>query len=211
MPPLFSLSPLFPYLLPIGVLNMGFIPRDRRQQAMLRRQLGKDLPIVVFRSGPVPVSDAPSRVVGGLCNFSDAPWHEIDSKAELVRTLPRSRFRGAFGEKVTLPVDTAETLERFEKELRSVGLIRKGEVLRQGAKLKSHFRVQVLGAVGNTLDVHELSSLKNAHSGPLSGVGERATKSRCSEPKPLLEAVQPKGLPFKGRRCIRVKGGLPPT
>ena len=211
MPPLFSLSPLFPYLLPIGVLNMGFVPRDRRQQAMLRRQLGKDLPVVVFRSGPVPLSDSPSRVVGGLRNFSDAPWHEIDGQAELVSTLPRSRFRGAFGEKVTLPVDVAETLERFEKELRSVGLIRKGEVLRQGAKLKTHFRVQILGAVGNTLDVHELSSLKNAHSGPLSGVGERATKSRCSEPKPLLEAVQPKGPPFKGKRCIRVKGGLPPT
>ena len=130
---------------------------------------------------------------------------------ELMRALPRSRFRGAFGEKVTLPVDTAETLERFEKELRSVGLIRKGEVLRQGAKLKSHFRVQILGAEGNTLDVHELSSLKNAHSGPLSGVGERATKLRCSEPKPLHEAVKPNGPPVKGRRCIRVKGGLPPT
>ena len=142
MPPLFSLEPFFPDLLPIGVLNMGFIPRDRRQQAMLRRQLGKDLPVVVFRSGPVPLPDCPSRVVGRLSNFSDAPWYEIDSETELVRALPRSRFRGAFGEKVTLPVDTAETLERFEKELRSVGLIRKGEVLRQGAKLKSHFRVQ---------------------------------------------------------------------
>ena len=211
MPPLFSLSPLFPYLLPIGVLYMGFVPRNRRKQAMLRRQLGKDLPVVVFRSGPVPLSDSPSRVVGGLRNFSDAPWHEIDSQAELVSTLPRSRFRGAFGEKVTLPVDVAETLERFEKELRSVGLIRKGEVLRQGAKLKTHFRVQILGAVGNTLDVHELSSLKNAHSGPLSGVGERATKSRCSEPKPLHEAVKPNGPTVKGKRCIRVKGGLPPT
>lgn len=190
---------------------MGFVPRDRRQQAMLRRQLGKDLPIVVFRSGPVPLPDCPSRVVGRLSNFSDAPWYEIDSETELVRALPRSRFRGAFGEKVTLPVGTAETLERFEKELRSVGLIRKGEVLRQGAKLKTHFRVQILGAVGNTLDVHELSSLKNAHSGPLSGVGERATKLRCSEPKPLHEAVKPNGPPVKGKRCLRVKGGLPPT
>ena len=211
MPPLFSLSPRLPYLLPIGVLNMGFVPRNRRQQAMLRRQLGQDLPIVVFRSGPVPLPQAGSRVVGGLSNFSDAPWYEIDGEAELMRTLPRSRFRGAFGEKVSLPVDTAESLERFEKELRSVGLIRTGEVLRQGAKLKSHFRVQVLGAVGNSLDVHELSSLKNAHSGPVRGVGERASKLRCSEPKPLLEAVKPKGHPYKGRRCIRVKGGLPPT
>ena len=190
---------------------MGFVPRNRRQQAMLRRQLGQDLPVVVFRFGPVPLTEAGSRVVGGLCNFSDAPWHEIDCQSELVRTLPRSRFRGAFGEKVSLPVDTAETLERFDKELRSVGLIRKGEVLRQSAKLKTHFRVQVLGAVRNTLDVHELSSLKNAHIGPLRGVGERATKLRRSEPKPLHEAVKPNGPPVKGKRCIRVKGGLPPT
>ena len=190
---------------------MGFVPRDRRQQAMLRRQLGEGLPVVVFRSGPVPLSQGGSRVVGRLSNFADAPWYEIDSETELVRALPRSRFRGAFGEKVTLPVGTAETLERFEKELRSVGLIRKGEVLRQGAKLKSHFRVQILGAVGNTLDVHELSSLKNAHSGPVRGEGERATKLRRSEPKPLHEAVKPNGHPVKGRRCIRVKGGLPPT
>ena len=197
MPPLFSLEPNFPYLFPIGVFDMGFVPRDRRQQAMLRRQLGEGLPVVVFRSGPVPLSQGPSRVVGGLSNFSDAPWHEIDSEAELVRALPRSRFRGAFGEKVTLPVGTAETLERFEKELRSVGLIRKGEVLRQGAKLKSHFRVQILGAVGNTLDVHELSSLKNAHSGPVRGEGERATKLRCSEPKPLHEAVKPNRPPTR--------------
>ena len=195
----------------MGVFNMGSIPRDRRQQAMLRRQLGEGLPVVVFRSGPVPLSQAGSRVVGRLTNFADASWHEVDSETELMRTLPRSRFRGAFGEKVTLPVGTAETLERFEKELRSVGLIRKGEVLRQGAKLKSHFRVQILGAVGNTLDVHELSSLKNAHSGPLKGEGERAPKLRCSEPKPPVEPVQAKQHPFKGRRCIRVKGGLPPT
>ena len=90
---------------------MGFVPANRRAQARLRRQLGENLPVVVFRSGPVPLSQGPSRVVGGLSNFSDAPWHEIDSETELVRALPRSRFRGAFGEKVTLPVGTAETLE----------------------------------------------------------------------------------------------------
>ena len=56
---------------------MGFVPRDRRQQAMLSRQLGKDLPIVVFRSGPVQVPGGPSRVVGRLSNISDAPWKEI--------------------------------------------------------------------------------------------------------------------------------------
>ena len=191
----------------MGVFNMGSIPRDRRQQAMLRRQLGQDLPVAVFRFGPVPLPPAVTVSRTELEDFRN----EIDCEPELVRALPRARFRGAFGEKVVLPVGTAEALERFESELRKVGLIRKGQVLRQGAKLKSHFRVQVVKGERSSLDVHEFSSLKNAHSGPVRGVGERATKLRRSEPKPLHEAVKPNGPPVKGRRCIRVKGGLPPT
>ena len=162
---------------------------------------------MVFRSGPVPL---PTRVIS---DPSEDARNEIDSEPELVWALPRSRFRGAFGEQVVLPVGTAETLERFESELRSVGLIRKGEVLRQGAKLRTHFRVQV--AKGKRpaveLDAHEFSSLKNAHSGPLSGVGERAANLRRSEPKPLHEPVQANGQGVQRKRCIRVKGGLPPT
>jgi len=191
----------------MGVFNMGSVPRDRRKQAMLRRQLGQDLPVAVFRFGPVPLPPPVTFSRTELEDFRD----EIDGEPELVRALPRARFRGAFGEKVVLPVGTAQTLERFEAELRAVGLIRKGQVLRQGAKLKSHFRVQVVKGERSSLDVHEFSSLKNAHSGPVRGVGERANKLRRSEPKPLLEPVQAKGHGVQRKRCVRVKGGLPPT
>ena len=34
---------------------MRFVPKDGRAQAMRRRQLGQDLPVVVFSWGPVPL------------------------------------------------------------------------------------------------------------------------------------------------------------
>ena len=171
---------------------------------MLRRQLGKDLPIVVFGFGPVPVPSAVAVAGPELQTLGC----EIDSKPELMRALPRRRFRGAFGEQVVLPVGTAETLEGFEAELRKVGLIGKGQVLRQGAKLKSHFRVQVVKGERSSLDVHEFSSLKNASDWPLSGEGERAPKLRRSEPKPLPEPVSGEGTPYKRKRpLVRCKPG----
>ena len=171
---------------------------------MLRRQLGQDLPIVVFNWGPVPV---PSTL--SLSGLELEPLrHEIHSEPELMRALPRARFRGAFGEEVELPVGTAQTLERFEAELRRVGLIGKGQILRQGAKLPTHFRVQVVKGERSSLDVHEFSSLKNASDWPLSGEGERAPKLRRSEPKPLPEPVSGEGTLFKRKRpLVRCKPG----
>ena len=181
---------------------MGFVPANRRAQARLRRQLGENLPVVVFGFGPVPL---PTRVVA---DTSQDAGNVVHSEPELMRALPRSRFRGAFGEKVVLPVGTAQTLEGFEAELRKVGLIRKGEVLRQGAKLKSHFRVQVVKGERSSLEVHEFSSLKNASDWPLSGEGERAPKLRRSEPKPLPEAVSAEGTLYKRQRpLVRCKPG----
>ena len=177
---------------------MGFVPANRRAQARLRRQLGENLPVVVFGFGPVPL---PTRVV------ADTPQdagNVVHGETELVRALPRSRFRGAFGEQVVLPVSRAETLERFEAELRSVGLIRPNECLRQGAKLPSHFRVQVRHGKrpAGELLVHDLSSLKNARSGPLKGEGERAPKLRCSEPKPSCEPVSGEQALYKRKRPL---------
>lgn len=158
---------------------MRSIPRDRRAQAMLRRQLGQNLPVVVFRWGPVPLTD-PVRV--------KAARDEIDGKAVLMRALPRSHFRGAFGEQVRLPVGTAETLERFQQELRLVGLIGHNEVLRQGAKDPSYFRVQVRDEKLTSFDIHEASSvLENGVAAV--GVGERALKLRCSEPEPTSKLL----------------------
>ena len=165
---------------------------------MLRRQLGQDLPIVVFSWGPVPVPPAVT-----LSRLELEPLrHEVDSEPELMRALPRARFRGAFGEQVVLPVGTAQSLERFEAELRRVGLIRKGEALRQGAKLPTHFRVQVVGDKGASLDVYEFLFLKNVSDWPLSGEGERASKLRRSEPKPLPEAVSAEGTLYKRKRPL---------
>ena len=112
------------------------VPFDRRYQAMRARQLGHDLPVVVFDWGPVPVAHA-----GEVGAEDQSARHEIDGETVLMRALPWSHFRGAFGEQVQLPVGTAEALERFEQELRLVGLIGKGQVLRQGAKDPTYFRV----------------------------------------------------------------------
>ena len=159
---------------------MGSIPFDRRRQAMLARQLGKNLPVVVFSWGPVPLTRSFSPV--------EAPWHEIDSQPELMCALPRSRFRGAFGEQVRLPSSTAETLEGFEQELRKVGLIRKDEVLRQSAKLPAHFRVQVRNKKLLATDLHLSSSIVSKDAGAISR-GERAPPLRCSERREISKLV----------------------
>lgn len=161
---------------------MGFVPRNRSEQAMLRRQLGQDLPIVVYRWGPVPL-----KPVAVLARHSA---HEVHCEPVLMRTLPRAHFRGAFGEQVSLPVGTAETLERFHQELRNVGLVRKGEVLRQSAKLKTHFRVQVADIKLSASDIHSHSSILENSGFAETGGGERAPKLRRSEPKPVSNVLR---------------------
>jgi len=161
---------------------MGFVPRNRRSQAMLRRQLGDNLPVVVFNFGPVPLPVARVDV--------QSAGHEIDSEPVLMRALPRSHFRGAFGEQVSLPVGTAETLEGFYQELRKVGLVRKNEVLRQSAELKTHFRVQVRNVKLSALDIHEGSSLFEHSVSSGTGVGERASKLRRREPEPVSKVLR---------------------
>ena len=77
---------------------MSFVPKDGRAQAMRRRQLGQDLPVVVFSWGPVPLPHSRAST-----ETHDTPGDEIDSKPVLMCALPRSNFRGAFGEQVSLP------------------------------------------------------------------------------------------------------------
>jgi len=161
---------------------MGFVPRNRRSQAMLRRQLGENLPVVVFNFGPVPLPVASLDV--------QAAGNEIDSEAVLMRALPRAHFRGALGEQVCLPVGTADTLERFYQELREVGLVCQGEVLRQSAKLKTHFRVQVRDVKLLAGDIHECSSILENSGLAETGVGERAPKLRRSEPEPVSNVLR---------------------
>lgn len=180
------LLPHFSYVFPERVFDMGSVPRNSRKQAMLRRQLAQDLPITVFRFGPVPI--APDKPVP---HFPDAARDEVDCEPVLMCTLPRRHFRGAFGEKVVLPAGTAETLERFHKELRLVGLIGQGEVLRQSAKCPSHFRVQVGNRKLTSFDIHEGSSLFEHLRGTAETPGgERATQLRCREPEGVSKLIQ---------------------
>ena len=179
---------------------MGFVPRNRSEQAMLRRQLGQDLPIVVYSWGPVPIQPVRIR--------PRATTDKIDCESVLMRRLPRSRFRGAFGEQVSLPVGTAETLERFEQELRNVGLVRKGEVLRQGAELKTYFRVQVADVKLSASDVHPMSSVAVHSALEGTGVGERAFELRRREPEPVSNVLRTLELDLQVRvHDKRPKGG----
>ena len=148
---------------------MRFVPKDGRAQAMRRRQLGQDLPIVVFSWGPVPLPQSRAST-----ETHDTPGDEIDSKPVLMCALPRSNFRGAFGEQVCLPVGTAETLERFYEGLRLVGLVGKGQVLRQSAKDPAHFRVQVGNRKLLASDIHEHSSLFTRSIGAVEKPGDRS-------------------------------------
>ena len=67
---------------------MGFVPRDRRNKAALDRQLGKDLPVTVFRFGPVP---SRSHAQGESLRLREE-WHEIHCEPELMRALPGRAF-----------------------------------------------------------------------------------------------------------------------
>ena len=148
---------------------MRFVPKDGRAQAMRRRQLAQDLPVVVFSWGPVPLPDSCAA-----SETDDPPRNEIDGKPVLMCALPRANFRGAFGEQVCLPVGTAQTLERFYQELRLVGLISEGQVLRQSAKDPAHFRVQVGNRKLLACDIHEHSSLFTRSVGAVEKPGDRS-------------------------------------
>lgn len=133
------------------------------------RQPPQDVPVVVFAWGPVPL---PS----GFVPDSAQPLHDkVDCEPVLMARLPWSRFRGPFGEQVRLPVGTAEALERFEAELRVVGLIGPDEVLRQSAKLPTHFRVQVRNRKYAAIDIHEASSILTPIIGAGANPAERST------------------------------------
>ena len=156
------------------------IPTDRRAQAMLRRQLAQDLPVTVFRFGPVPARLHSKGYSLGL----GEEWYEVHCEPELMRALPRSRFRGAFGEQVRLPPETAVSLENFEAELRAVGLIRPHELLRQGASRPLHFRVQQREV--RVSDVSQVSLLRSETPPPVGRRGASLTEGH-QPPLPLIE------------------------
>lgn len=71
------------------------------------------------------------------------PSDKVGSETELMRTLPRARFRGLGNKQVRLPSGTAETLEEFEEGLRLAGFVGKHELIAQTTDGPLHFRVKV--------------------------------------------------------------------
>lgn len=72
-----------------------------------------------------------------------SPGNKIGGEAELMRTLPRARFRGLGNKQLRLPSGTAETLEEFEEGLRLAGFVGKHELIAQTTDGPLHFRVKV--------------------------------------------------------------------
>ena len=105
---------------------MGFIPiEDRIDQSDQLCSVQQEVPVV---SNPRP-SVRPVR-------------DEIGSEPEVMRALPRARFRGLGLKQLLLPSGAAETLEEFEKGLRAAGLVRVSEVICQTTDGPLHFRVK---------------------------------------------------------------------
>lgn len=180
---------------------MRFVPVDVAFKSMLFSKLAENDPVAVAGVGPIPVPSTDVVLGPKLEDFRD----EIDGEPELVRALPSARFRGAFGKKVVLPVGTAQTLERFEAELRAVGFIGRDEILRQSAKLPSHFRVQFRDGKRASGDIHDLSSIhREAPEWGTSAFRERAPTLRCRERNASPEPVSGERQPVIGKRAMHI-------
>lgn len=67
---------------------------------------------------------------------------EIGREAEIMRALPRSRFRGLGFKQLKLPQGVSVTLEEFEIGLRLAGLMGVNELLAETTDGPLHFRVK---------------------------------------------------------------------
>lgn len=120
---------------------MTRVPHDRYGHREALRT-GRKKAIIV---GGVPIpagEDAFPGSFGKLLGFlAREEGNEIDGETELVRALERSRFRNAFGDKLTLPHRRAECLEDFEAGLRAAGLMSVNEILVQSGNTGRKFRI----------------------------------------------------------------------
>ena len=120
---------------------MTRVPYDRYGHREALRT-GRKKAIIV---GGVPIpagEDAFPGSFGKLPGFLRAEvGNEVDGETELVRALERSRFRNAFGDKLTLPHRRAECLEDFEAGLRAAGLMSVNEILVQSGNTGRKFRI----------------------------------------------------------------------
>lgn len=129
---------------------MRFIPPDRGYQARLRRSLCELDPAFVAGFRPMPAGPYAKGYRLGLREVRDV----IGGEAEIVRALPRTRFRNTFHEEAVLPLSASVSLENFEAELRASGLVKPEEVMVQSLSSPRKFRVAV-GKVADDVTRHE--------------------------------------------------------
>lgn len=131
---------------------------------MTRVPLYRNRAVELLRSGrqkaifiggvPVPADRDTKPVAGDFVGIRD----EVRRKSELMRTLPRSRFRNPLGEQVRLPEGCAVRLEDFEQGLREAGLIGLDEILVKVDDSPTKFRAEKLDLSVNGVDCHRDSS-----------------------------------------------------
>ena len=118
---------------------MRFIPPNRGYQATLRRLLCEHYPAFIAGFRPMPTGPYAEGYRLGLRGIRDV----ISGETEVMRALPRSRFRNTFREQAVLPLSASVSLEDFELELRRVNLIADGELLVQSLSSPRKFRVAI--------------------------------------------------------------------
>lgn len=168
---------------------MTRVPANRHSQ-LERLRSGRQKAIIV---GGVPIPAGDNSLPLGPAElfrvFNAEVRNEVASKSDLVRALPRSRFRNAFFEEARLPLGMAVRLEDFEAGLRAAGLVGVDEICVQSTASPAKFRFQKRKVADDR--IHDVS--------PRFFVKRAAP----SEPEPLLiedHSPEPQsgGVPVKG-------------
>lgn len=176
---------------------MRSVPRVRASHAERLRACFQEPPAGVADRRPVPADFYAECFRLGLTEEGN----EIDSQAELVRGLPRSRFTGAFTMNAYLPSGAAECLEDLEAELRAAGLITPDQILVQTSRDGRKFRVKERRPSVDGILVHDdhlslLGPRAQAHA-----EGPNLSRPRRKVPNPSGEAPSPRPVHIKrGRR-----------
>lgn len=185
---------------------MARVPTYRHRQ-IERLRTGRQKAIIVG-GVPVPAGEdllpLSGRQLGGF--LGTEVRHEVDGKAELMRTLEGTRFRNLFFEKVRLPHRVAVRLENFEAGLRAAGFVGVDEILVQTYDAPCKFRVEKLDVV---MDRHGVDpswdfTKEVAPSGPVPSLSEvhqqRARSFALSRAKSGASLDKGKGRATRGSK-----------
>ena len=174
----------------VGVLDMARVPRYRNSQLEMLRS-GRQKAIIVGGM-PVPADEVPLAGEFGEASGVVAidEGDVIDGEPVLVRALERSRFRDAFGYKVSLPEGVAVSLEDLEQGLRLAGLVGPDEIICQRGKAGNRFRVAKRQVA---MDGHLLSSVDV----------ERLRVVNAPQTSAVVNGAQSRALPASRHRKSR--------